>query len=316
MTGHTGQGRPEAGVRSHDVHCHDAEQLLDLYIDGELEAAECRELERHLGRCASCALKEERRRGTRSSLRGLATATLASDQFRGRLEAMIADNRVRFEHDEATAVAAAPVARPATGPLRALSPVTGPIVVSLPAAPPRGLWLAAAAVLVGALSLAVWTTGDRSGGAGEGTGDVVAGISSLSSPVVAESVAWHRRPVPVEVSGPSADDVRTWFSDKVSFAVRVPEFERDALLLGGRLSHVRHHEAAYLMYEVDGTKLSVMLFNADDLTLPGLSDGGTFVDNSDGYTVAIRRVGAVTYTFTSDLDERRLLELVNASSLR
>src|SRR5699024_4252680 len=142
---------------------------------------------------------------------------------------------------------------------------------------------------------------------------MVAGSASFASPVVGESVAWHRRSVPVEVVGPDPNTVRRWFSDKVSFAVNVPQFNGPARLLGGRLSHVRQYEAAYLLYEVNGTKLSVMLFDAGDISHYADFKNKTFVDNSNGYNVAIREKSGVTYTFTSDMDAEDLAELVDGT---
>ena len=54
-----------------------------------------------------------------------------------------------------------------------------------------------------------------------------------------------------------------------------------------------------------------MLFDAGDSGLALDLNNDTFVDNSNGYNVAIRERAGVTYTFTSDMDADALAELVN-----
>ena len=98
------------------------------------------------------------------------------------------------------------------------------------------------------------------------------------APVVVDASArWHARAVPVEVTGPEPDAVQAWFADKVAFPVLPPEFGSRAHLIGGRLSNVERSEAAFLVYDVEGTKLSVMVFDAGDTPMPrsaALREGG------------------------------------------
>lgn len=287
-----------------EIRCTDATQLLDLYIDGELDAPEARELEVHLERCAQCADKEERRRNTRQSLRALSTATPVSADFQQRLKLAL-DN----EREQGLVWQQAPSTEEANTEIRRLPSMAQIDLQRFRMIP----WLAAAA-LTGAF---IYSLSQRAFDGEEQTTELapaVAGVASISSPAIAESVAWHRRNVPIEIAGPSPQRVRNWFSTKVSFAVNVPEFGHDVRLLGGRLSHVRHHEAAYLLYEVDGSKLSVLMFDADDLGLNGLSEADApFIDNSDGYNVAVVRRNGVTYTVTSDLSNEELSDVVGVA---
>lgn len=294
------------------VRCHDVEHALDTYIDGELDYADARELEAHLELCRECADKEERRRSTRQNLRRLSGQYTVTDDFRARLEAAMAEvapvESVLSPAVSSVSDDAAPVA-PADSVVVALPPhrSTGrrPWMIAVAG-------LAAAALVVVAAGVILQTNR-----VADGAQPMVAGVAALSSPIVAESVEWHVRTVPVEVTGPEATIVRDWFSDKLNFAVTVPDFGRSARLLGGRLSHVRHHEAAYLLYEADGAKLSVMMFDAQELT-PSVvrEDGKTFVDNSGGYNVAVRERAGVTYTFTSDMDADALADMVDRAMAR
>lgn len=133
---------------------------------------------------------------------------------------------------------------------------------------------------------------------------------------------WHVGNYPIEVTGPDSARVTHWFRDKVDFPVRLPQFAgRQVNLLGGRIAHVADRRAAYLVYEVDGVRLSVLVFDGEGLTIP--SDrirevGGRDVAllNNKGYEVAVLQDGGVTYTLTSELSEPAFVELVAASLKR
>ena len=172
-----------------------------------------------------------------------------------------------------------------------------------------GLAAAAAVLLVATVSLRAPSS------AVAGDEGVVAGLSEVRSPVVTESVDWHRRNVPVEVTGPHAESVGNWFSDKLPFRVRIPELGREGNLLGARLSNIQQHDAAYVVYEVSGSKLSVMVFDAGNFPIEGFGDLRSsaprmLIDNASGFNVAVVRDGHLGYTFTSELSEDRLRRLV------
>lgn len=290
------------------VDCHDFMQQVDVFIDGELDIIEHAAMEEHSRVCVSCNEKEARRRDTRQRLRESTKAFAPSDDFMARLQASLASAAEASEasHDGVSVSNASVVP---VAPEPELLPTMRTPFASFVSKNWQWLGIAAAAVLVSVVGLrAIGTWGSD----GEAT-SVVAGIASFASPVVGESVAWHRRNVPVEVVGPDARSVRSWFADKVSFAVNPPAFGSSARLLGGRLSHVREYEAAYLIYEVDGSKLTTMLFNAKDIPNDlGLTEH-TFIDNSNGYNVAIRERDGVIYTFTTDLNVDELGVLVDTA---
>lgn len=306
-----------SGVFPTYMDCHDFMHQIDAFIDGELEINEHSLMEAHSGACAECNEKEARRRNTRQRLRATANAFQPSSDFMARLQSAIEEKSASVSHalreeqlQKAQAVHAEPPAQQRPEPA-VVAAFDETVARRSRADFVRRNWkvFALAAVALVALSF-----GLRSDNA-KHTDDkaLVAGYASFASPVVGESVAWHRRSVPVEVVGPDATTVRRWFSDKVSFAVNIPEFDRPARLLGGRLSHVRQYEAAYLLYEVNGSKLSVMLFDAGELSNEADFKTKTFVDNSNGYNVAIREKSGVTYTFTSDMNAEELAELVDGT---
>jgi anti-sigma factor RsiW len=201
----------------------------------------------------------------------------------------------------------------------------GRIRARLEAEPSRGgmrhLWLAipaTAAAAVGLFAPALWHTPSTRNGE-----------TDLVSEVVNDSLDRHRRNLPVEVPGPDALNVAQWFRDKVDIPVRPPRLApAHGDLVGGRLSHIRDKQAAYLMYSVDGSKVSVFIF--DPATLPPPRDqrpaaqgGGrhlarvrdheVYVDEERGHHVALFRDHGLGYAFASEMDEPQLLELVATS---
>lgn len=308
-----------ASTFSSTIDCVDFQSMVDEFIDGELDDIHHAEMEAHSARCVECNDSEARRRDTRQRLRETATQFKAPSDFMARLQASLDEAKAKEPEPLSSPLSDAPPALVAEGePSKVEAEVAATRIVSLvrniqDRARGFGSWrpvlLAAAATLMlgGALLMSA------KGGASE-EGDsaaAVAGVASFASPVIAESVAWHRRNVPVEVVGPDPLTVRGWFADKVSFAVSVPDFGHGARLLGGRLSHVRQYEAAYLLYEAHGRKLSVMLFDGENMD-PGMDlTAETFLDNSSGYNVAIRERGGVVHTFTSDMDATELAGLVD-----
>ena len=139
-----------------------------------------------------------------------------------------------------------------------------------------------------------------------------------SIPVIEASVDWHRRSLPVEVTGPDANTVSQWFHDKVDFPVNLPEFHtaHASNVLGGRLTHLNNQNAAHIVYDVEGSKVSVIMFaNNGDLQLPRrkqeLVGEDYFRGTSSGYNVALFDNNGVTYSITTDLPAQSFNSLVS-----
>jgi len=147
---------------------------------------------------------------------------------------------------------------------------------------------------------------------------------SAQPALFAEAVSRHQRELPVEVRGPDPEMIRTWFRGKLDMPVRPPALQGSrARLIGARLSHLGQRQAAYLVYDIGGTKFSVFVFDPDDPSASDLatarlrhkSVGGrdVYVGGAHGYNVAVMRAGGVGYAFTSDLPEQRMLELLSTT---
>jgi anti-sigma factor (TIGR02949 family) len=130
-----------------------------------------------------------------------------------------------------------------------------------------------------------------------------------------QSVEWHRRQLPMDVTGSSPDTIRRFFSDKVPFAVRPPVFEQPRVRLeGGRLANLKEHTAAYLVYQVGGERVSVFIFDSN-----ALPPSGTIVrvgprrvrwHRLRGYSVALYSSGGTGYAVASEMDHQRMIQLI------
>lgn len=141
------------------------------------------------------------------------------------------------------------------------------------------------------------------------------------SPVAADVVAKHQKlpNLPYDVSGGN-DQVKKWYSDKVDFPVRVPQLCRHTScpLRGGRLASVGDKPAAYLVYDVNGDKVSVFIFDASDLPIETrrkavIGNRDVYFDQEHGYNVALFRDRGVGYAIASDLDQEQMVKLVSSA---
>lgn len=299
------------------MDCNDFSFLVHAYVDDELDERERVEAEVHLGECDACRGRAGRVSRFRQAVRASYEPEPAPDGLKLRLVAAL-EAQSRVEIDQAEHVAE-------SGPLPVLR------VAPLPAADRNRWngWLAgggalAAAAAAALLVIAVWpatqSAPQPSGLSSAQTSpiDRAAARNMGYEPIVRESVSWHRRQVPIEVTGPDDTRVNHWFQGKVDFKVKTPRFDRrgngDVNLLGARLSNVREKQAAYVVYEVDGSKVSVLIFDRNDKVPDSparVGERGFY--NAGGYNVAVVEDQGVTYSITSDLSREDHVQLVNAA---
>ena len=140
----------------------------------------------------------------------------------------------------------------------------------------------------------------------------------VTDPILEASVDWHRANLPIEVTGPDTASIRDWFIDKVDFPVRLPRFDDSVScsLLGGRLSHLNNNRAAHVLYEVEGSRVSVLLFrDGGNLRVPvrpaNAREFQYYQGNLHGYNVALFADNGVNYAITTALSQPALSELVS-----
>lgn len=143
-------------------------------------------------------------------------------------------------------------------------------------------------------------------------------VARLSlSPVAADVIAKHQRNLPIEVSGGS-DNVKRWYVDKLGFPVKPPSLCNTCALRGGRLAEVANQQAAYLVYDVNGAKVSVFIFDPSSLALElpqraTVGNSEVYLDQEHGYNVAIFRDHGVGYAIAGDLDRDQMLKFVSST---
>ncbi len=315
------------------MDCGEFKFLVHAYVDGEFDEREGVEAQHHVESCEPCRQLARHERMMRRHFKLSYEPDQAPEDFKRRLMARL--SAAQEEEEAAQAAAATP---PPLAEIVALP-------VAAPAAAPRPTWLIgpmAAAAAAAALLFVFWDNpAEQIEGASDGLAATEGAPAALAStslqpaaqaldvePIVEESVNWHRRNIPIEVTGPSNSRVSTWLKPKVNFPVRLPDFERNGRdgvsLLGARLSNIRERQAAYVVYEVDGNKISVMLFDGNNrVQRPAAARGEGLrqgvgrptpaMYNANGYNVAVIENNGVTYSITSEMPVEDMAQLVDAA---
>ncbi len=268
-------------VRRNDMGCDDFEPFIDAYIDDEFGERERAEMEAHLDICEACRRRVEVQLEFKDHLRSQLEEIEAPDSLRQRV--MTGLDEIENEEADVATTAGRWMS------LKRVGWVAGPL----------------AAVLAVALVLPEFT---------------VAPAASSPAPVIDSTVDWHQGNFPLEVTTADAREAERWFEDKVDFSVRVPEFDDGRVnLLGGRIAHIEDRRAAFVLYEVDGERMSAILFDGDGVKVPRdkvrrVDDRDIAWLNQQGYGIAVVQDSGVTYALTSDLSEDRFLDLVAGSA--
>jgi anti-sigma factor RsiW len=140
------------------------------------------------------------------------------------------------------------------------------------------------------------------------------GAGFSNDELVNQFVDVHRRPMRPETPDPK--EVRA-FEREVGVPVHVPQLEKNARFVGGRLLPVPGGErAAMLQYEVaqaNGGVQRVSLFiydprrvqihGADELPPRSVGTAQVRVGHAHGYSLAVAQHGAVGYAVASDLED-------------
>ncbi|PID39523.1 MAG: hypothetical protein CSA65_05610 [Proteobacteria bacterium] len=136
-----------------------------------------------------------------------------------------------------------------------------------------------------------------------------AGAPPAEQQLAEQSVRWHRTALPLDVTDSRGGKIQQFFRDKVPFAVRLPRLRnKDAHLVGARLTQLRGQQAVYLTYQVGGQRVS--FFVVDPHTLPSRQRQPRW-RGVQGYNVGTYVSGGTGYAVTSEMDRRRLVRLIS-----
>ena len=77
-------------------------------------------------------------------------------------------------------------------------------------------------------------------------------------------------------------------------------------------------QAAYLVYDVNGNKVSVFIFDANDVPIESrrktvVGNREVYLDQEHGYNVALFRDHGVGYAIASELDQDQMMKLVSSA---
>ncbi len=260
------------------LNCDDITPFIDAYLDGEFEERECAEFEAHLSHCEECRAEFDFQRKFKRQLKQSLAETKAPESLRGNIMALL--------EEEATQQQAEQTRQTRHSRLRTAGFLGAPLAAAL-----------AAVFLLPAFTIAPAT--------------------SSQLPIVEQTVDWHRGDYPLEVASPEAQDISEWFLGKVDFPVRPPQFHsaKHVELVGARIAHIQDRRAAYVLYDVDGARLSVMMFEGDGLevsseNIKNIAGTDVALSRANGYEVAVMQNNGVTYTLTTELDESNFVTLM------
>ncbi|MBX3258916.1 MAG: zf-HC2 domain-containing protein [Labilithrix sp.] len=285
--------------------CGSVARLLGAHADGQLDAARTLEVDDHLGRCETCRERVALDCAIRGSLKK-AVKTTTPDDVRARMLAAMAgqsarDAKQRADAADAAAVAAAELDASRDGALAAGRPAMLRHWRTM-------LPLSAAA----AIALAWGFAGQQPMAGADGSARLGAGFSN--DELVNQFVDVHRRPIRPETPDPK--EVRA-FEREVGVPVHVPQLEKNARFVGGRLLPVQGGErAAMLQYEIAQAnggvqRVSVFIYDprrvqirsAEHLQPRAVGTAQVRVGQAHGYSLAVAQHGQVGYAVASDLED-------------
>ena len=260
------------------LDCREIESFLPAYVDGEFDAYERAEVESHLADCAACQQAVRIQAALKDAVKRAAPA-VAPIELRHSVQLALRDEDLPGSRWD--------------GVLRN----------------PRAVGLAAAAV-----GAAVWFL----------AGGMSHPLFTRHSGLVDDTVAMHMRGLPLDYAATDVGSVQQWLQGHLDFAARVPRFRQGPALQGVRLSQLRSRPAAVLSYsgpQGDGRRVSLFIVDdPDDDDPPGtvrrVADRQVWLSRSRGYNVVSWRNNEIVYQLISDLDERDVLQLVQAVEIR
>jgi anti-sigma factor RsiW len=260
------------------LDCREIESFLPAYVDGEFDAYERAEVESHLADCAACQQAVRIQAALKDAVKRAAPA-VAPIELRHSVQLALRDEDLPGSRWD--------------GVLRN----------------PRAVGLAAAAV-----GAAVWFL----------AGGMSHPLFTRHSGLVDDTVAMHMRGLPLDYAATDVGSVQQWLQGHLDFAARVPRFRQGPALQGVRLSQLHSRPAAVLSYsgpQADGRRVSLFILDdPDDADPPGtvrrIADRQVWLSRSRGYNVVSWRNDEIVYQLISDLDERDVLQLVQAVELR
>lgn len=132
--------------------------------------------------------------------------------------------------------------------------------------------------------------------------------------ILEDAALRYQRRLPFELTEASRDDVERWFGDKMSVRVPLPHLP-GATIAGARLSNLREHDAAYVVYQLPTSaqrggqdrRLGLFVLDDPEREIPSVAAWPQVgVRSVRGFNIASWRSGGLVYELVSDMDEADL----------
>lgn len=257
--------------------CSESREYVFAFLDNELDTALSIEFQHHLERCPGCAREVEIERAVRGSLGHRLQQDPAESPFD---EAKLAQSLNACDRGGWRRGRTHRIRLLATGVAAAL--LFGGIVISVK--PPK-------------------TAATNS-------------VTPMADLLVADFDHFLKKGQPLQIRSQDRDTVSDWFREHLRFTVLLPENNGGhCKLIGGRTCRIGGREAAFAMYEMEKTPVSLVVVAVypDDLAgMTLVSSGGRdhWVDRCQGHTVVAQRRGDLLYAAISTLPVSQLLHLL------
>ena len=261
--------------------CNDIRGRINLYLDNELQGDDRLEFESHLRDCEPCRSITAIERRFLESVRDLKPLHVASADLRA---------RVRQSLTTTTAIES-------RVHLRTTNFIRARLVIAA----------VAATLLLFLLPVIVWRFRERA--------PRPQGVSSFALMAADTHLRHSRGQLPLEMTTSVPQEVSDWFTNKVSFRVKIPNYQESSgqeklySLEGARLVALRNDYAAYVAYEMKGRPISLVI-TSDTVVKPSGGEeikakGLTFHYNAiQGLKVITWSDRGLSYALVSDLEER------------
>ncbi len=135
--------------------------------------------------------------------------------------------------------------------------------------------------------------------------------------ILEDAALRYQRRLPYELTQASQPDVERWLGDTLNQRVPLPHLP-GATIAGARLSNLREHDAAYVVYQLpeaehrgQDRRLGLFVLEDPDREIPSVAAWPEVgVRSIHGFSVASWRSGGLVYELVSDMDESALRRTV------
>jgi anti-sigma factor RsiW len=274
--------------------CKNIRTQMTFYLDDELRNGERDEFEAHLQDCPSCRDLFEQERLLLALVRDMPPLYPAPAETRARIEELVdsvpeqitAPHSLRRRIQQTFSHGAAPILH--LSPLRLIS-----LAIILLAFTLAGIW-------------AMKMIGESPG---------IPRPSAIAMMAVETHLRRLRGQLPLEIISESPSIISDWFSGKVSFSLKLPNYQESSgqeklyRLEGARLVAFNNDYAAYIAYRMKQSPITLVV-TANSVAMPSggeeiVSKGLKFhYDSINGLKVITWSDRGLTYALVSELEER------------